>query len=305
MTPMDLSRGGSSCLPFRSGWGAGTVRRMTSGRLAGYLKARRKRLQPEDVGLVVGLTTRRVQGLRREEVAILAGISTDYYLRLEQGHDVHPSDQVVDALARALQLDNAGTVYLRGLARPTRDARNAVDAQAGDDVHDNTQWLIDSWPLTASVVHNRYIDVLASNALARALNPNYTVGVNGLLSLLNDPSERVFHADWEGLASRSVALLRAMADSQDADPRLEAIVAEGSRTSAIFRQSWERQDVRRVGDGTHVVRHPVVGEMTLRYMRLPLVDTDGQSIFLYLAQPGTPSEAALAALVPGRQEPAG
>lgn len=264
---------------------------MTSpGRLADYLKARRDRLQPEDVGLVVGTGSRRVPGLRREEVAILAGISTDYYLRLEQGRDANPSDQVLDALARALKLDPVAAAYLRGLARPQHGA-TAVDR--GDLVHDSTIWLIDSWPLTAAMVHNRYIDVLASNAMARALNPNYRPGVNSVLSLLVDPSERVFHAEWEGLAARSVGLLRGMADTQSEDARLAALVDEGSRNSAMFREFWERRDVTRVGDGTHRLRHPLVGELTLLYLRLPLVGTDGQSIFLYSAEPGTPSAAAM------------
>jgi hypothetical protein len=260
----------------------------SSGRLADYLRVRRERLRPADVGLAVGTGQRRVVGLRREEVAILAGISTDYYLRLEQGRDVHPSAQVLDALARALQLDPVATTYLHRLAQPP-----GAPGDRGDIVHESTRWLIDSWPLTAAVVHNRYIDVLASNALARALNPSYRPGVNSVLSLLLDPSERAFHADWEALAARSVALLRIMADTHSGDERLRALVEQGSAGSAKFRQFWDRHDVVRVGDGVHVVNHPDAGQLTLHYLRLPLVDTDGQSIFLYSARPGTPSEAAL------------
>ena len=155
--------------------------------------------------MAVGSAPRRVAGLRREEVAILAGISTDYYLRLEQGRDVNPSSQVLDALARALQLDAAATEYLHGLARPSPAS---ADLDAEDVVHERTRWLIDSWPMTAVVVHSRYLDVLASNSLARELNPNYRVGFNSVLTLLSDPSERSFHEEWEALAARSVALLR-------------------------------------------------------------------------------------------------
>nr|WP_243847556.1 helix-turn-helix transcriptional regulator [Microbacterium ulmi] len=255
-----------------------------------YLRARRERLHPEDVGLAVGIGRRRVEGLRREEVAILAGISTEYYLRLEQGRDANPSGQVLEALARALRLDSVASAYLRSLARP-ETASTAVDH--GDVVHESTRWLIESWPLTAAVVHSRYIDVLASNALARALNPNFRPGVNSVLSLLSDPSERVFHVDWEPLAARSIALLRNMADTHTGDARLAALVAEGRAASTLFGELWERQDVIRVGDGTHVLRHPDVGELTLTYLRLPLVGTDGQSIFLYSAQPGSPSAARL------------
>ncbi len=260
------------------------------GPLGDYLRARRKRLQAQDVGLAVGEGRRRVPGLRREEVAILAGISTDYYLRLEQGRDANPSAQVLDALARALRLDAVATAHIHALAQPPG---YGVGIDRGDAVHESTRWLIDSWPHTAAVVHNRYLDVLASNALARALNPNYRPGVNSLLSLLADPSERTFHANWQGLAARSIALLRAMADTRSGDARLSALGTDGSAASPLFREFWERQDVVRIGDGTHVLHHPVVGELTMNYLRLPLVDTDGQSIFLYSAEPGTASAAAI------------
>jgi len=258
--------------------------------LGDYLRARRERLQPTDVGLVVGGGKRRVPGLRREEVAVLAGVSTDYYLRLEQGRDARPSDQVLDALARALRLDAVATDYLYALARP---AEHPAAAEQGDVVHDATRWLIDSWPLTAAVVHSRYVDVLASNRLARRLNPNFRAGVNSVLSLFEDPSEREFHDDWEALAARSVALLRATSEARTGDSRLEALVAAGAAGSALFREFWERQDVRRIGDGVHVLHHPLVGELRLTFLRLPLVGTDGQSLFLYFAEPGSPSAAAM------------
>ena len=230
--------------------------------------------EPDDVGLVVGGGKRRVPGLRREEVAVLAGVSTDYYLRLEQGRDARPSDQVLDALARALRLDAVATDYLYALARP---AEHPAAAERADVVHDATRWLIDSWPLTAAVVHSRYVDVLASNRLARRLNPNFRAGVNSVLSLFDDPSEREFHDDWEALAARSVALLRATSEARTGDSRLEALVAAGAAGSALFREFWERQDVRRIGDGVHVLHHPVVGELRLTFLRLPLVGT-GRSV---------------------------
>ena len=260
------------------------------GRLAAYLKARREHLRPEDVGLVVDQTTRRVPGLRREEVASLASISTNYYLRLEQGRHANPSPQVLDALARALKLDSVASAYLHGLTRPAVES-GAVEPH--DVVHESTLWLIDSWPSTAAIVHSRYIDVLASNALAQALNPNYRAGVNGLMTLLHDPWEREFHADWDGLAARSVALLRNVADANTADARLDALVAEGTARSPLFRELWNRQEVRSVGDGTHTLHHPLVGELHVCYLRLPLVGTAGQSLFLYFAEPGTPSADAM------------
>jgi transcriptional regulator with XRE-family HTH domain len=266
------------------------------GPLGDYLRARRERLQPEDVGLVVGGGKRRVPGLRREEVAVLAGVSTDYYLRLEQGRDGRPSAQVLDALARALRLDAVATEHLHLLARPVTRTASVVGS---DTVQDSTQWLIDSWPLTAAVVHSKYVDVLASNALARRLNPSFRVGVNSVVSLFTDPAERLFHDDWEALAARSVALLRNTAEARTGDAHLDALVATGSAASPLFREFWERQEVRRIGDGVHLLHHPVAGELRLTFLRLPLVGTDGQSLFLYYAEPGSPSEAAMRRLAGG------
>jgi transcriptional regulator with XRE-family HTH domain len=269
---------------------------VSAGRLAGFLKARRERLQPGDVGLVVDSSTRRVAGLRREEVAVLAGISRDYYLRLEQGHDANPSDHVVDALARALRLDEVGTDFLRSLARPPAPRS---PARSSDAVHARVLWLIDSWPLTAAIVHNRYMDVLAANELARAVNPNFRPGANSVLELFTDPAERELHPDWEWMAARSVALLRAMAGSPEDDRRLRALVAEGSSSSALFRRSWERHDVSRDHDGTYALRHPDVGELTVLALRVPLADTDGHSMLLLHAEPGTSSAVALSELAAG------
>jgi transcriptional regulator with XRE-family HTH domain len=263
-----------------------------SSRLGDYLRARRVLVQPQDVGISVGMERRRVDGLRREEVAILAGISTEYYLRLEQGREVHPSDQVLDALARALQLDEVARAYLQELAqRPA-----PVPTDDSDAVQDQVQSLIDSWPLTAAVVHNRYIDVLASNPLARALSPNFRAGVNNLVSLLTDPADRELHEGWEALTERSVALLRSMFGQRGDDPRLRALVDELSTRSDRFRELWDRNDVVRVSTGIHVLRHPIVGLLTVNFERLPLVGTDGHSIFLYHAEPGTPTAQALATL---------
>jgi transcriptional regulator with XRE-family HTH domain len=265
----------------------------SSHRLGDYLRARREIVHPEDVGLTVDDSRRRVPGLRREEVAHLASISTDYYLRLEQGRDANPSRQVLDALAVALCLDQVATDYLRSLVRPEESAPSVgVD----DVVSDATRWLIESWTSTAAVVHNRYIDVLASNRLARAISPNFTEGVNSVVALLGDPGERALHGEWEGLVARSVALLRRMADSGEDDPRLAALVARCEECGPLFRALWHRQDVHLSGNGVHVLHHPIVGDLSLRFARAVLEGTDGQSLFLYFAEPGTPSAAAMAAL---------
>ncbi|WP_211373445.1 helix-turn-helix transcriptional regulator [Agromyces allii] len=262
--------------------------------LGSYLRARRVLVRPEDVGIRVGVERRRVDGLRREEVAILAGISTEYYLRLEQGRETHPSDQVLDALARALRLDDAARRYLHELARPAPDPHDGID-----EVDEHVQWLIDSWPTTSAVVHNRYLDVLATNALARALSPNYRVGVNNLASLLTDPADRALHEGWEGLTERSVALFRSMFGLRSHDARLRAMVDELSRSSDRFRELWRRNDVAQITDGVHVLRHPDAGALTLHFMRVPVAGTDGHTIYLYQAEPGSPSAEKFAALAAG------
>ena len=263
--------------------------------LGSYLRARRALVRPENVGFRVGGEQRRVAGLRRDEVAILAGISTEYYLRLEQGRESHPSDQVLDALARALLLDEVAAAYLHELAgRPSPEPTVSLDV-----VPEGVQWLIDSWSLTAAVVHNRHLDVLATNALARAISPTFRVGMNSLHSLLTDPDDRVLHEDWDGLSARSIALLRLMSGQRSADPRLRTLVAELSLHSSRFREVWDRNDVVQASGGTHVLQHPKVGRLTLRFARLPLTGTDGQTIFLYHAEPGTPTADALASLARG------
>jgi hypothetical protein len=187
------------------------------------------------------------------------------------------------------------SAYLHDLAL----RRTPVAEEGRGVVHERVQWLIDSWPLTAAVVHNRYIDVLATNTLARAVSPTFRVGVNSLLSLLTDPDDWALYEGWEALTARSVALLRSMFSQRDEDPGLRARVAELSARSDRFRELWERNDVVQVADGVHVLRHPQAGRLTMHFQRLPLVGTDGQSIFLYQAEPGTPTADALATLAAG------
>ncbi|ROS73936.1 helix-turn-helix protein [Curtobacterium sp. PhB130] len=266
----------------------------TQSPLGAYLRARRSLTAPADVGITVDGQVRRVVGLRREEVAILAGISTEYYLRLEQGREARPSDQVLDALARALLLNDAAQAYLHELARPAKTT--ATDAARRDDVDEDVRWLIESWPRTAAVVHNRYLDVLATNRLAPALNPNYRIGVNNLISLLTDHGERALHEGWEALCARTTALVRSMFGQRLGDARLTALVAELSARNTHFRDAWQRNDVSTSSSGEHVLRHPQAGRLVLHYARLPLPGTDGQSIWLYQAEPGTPSALALETL---------
>src|SRR6201993_4500989 len=205
--------------------------------LGDYLRARRGQVRPEDVGLIAG-ARRRVAGLRREELATLAGISSEYYLRLEQGRDKHPSPQVLDALARALKLDVKATEYLHQLAAPAVTRRNHPGLEAAAD---GTDELINQFSMPA-IVASRCQDVLAANPIARALSPGFTPGTNFLRWRLFEPAAREFFVDWDEATDVAVSGLREAAGSDPDDPRLRALVDELSRTSARFRELWARRE---------------------------------------------------------------
>jgi transcriptional regulator with XRE-family HTH domain len=259
-------------------------------RLGAYLRARRELVTPEQAGIPAG-TNRRVAGLRREEVALLAGISGDYYLRLEQGRDRNPSPQVLDALARVLRLDEVEAAYLRDLAaarpRPASRSRRRPERVPGRLHH-----LLAGIGVPA-FVEGRTFDVLASNPQALALSPRLRPGENRLRSLLLDPEERAFHADWDGAVAGFVAAFRQSVGEDVDDPRAVELVGELSLASGRFRQLWARQDVRRLSGGTTVVRHPEVGELTLHRDKLPV---DGVVLVVSYADAGSPSAERLALL---------
>jgi transcriptional regulator with XRE-family HTH domain len=257
--------------------------------LGDYLRARRAQVRPGDVGLIAG-PRRRVAGLRRQELATLAGISAEYYLRLEQGRDTHPSPQILDALARALQLDIKGTEYLHQLA----SGAPRYDQPDLETAADDLDLLIEQWA-TPAIVANRYQDVLAANAVARALSPGFTPGVNFLRWRLTDPAAREFFVDWDEATEIAVSGLREVAGSASDDPRMRALVDELSTVSARFRELWNRADVG-YQPGITVVRHPQVGEMSLRRNRLAVPHSGGQHVIVFSAEPGSPSAAALRGL---------
>ncbi|MFC7384921.1 helix-turn-helix transcriptional regulator [Sphaerisporangium rhizosphaerae] len=260
--------------------------------LGEYLRARRELVRPEDVGLVPG-GRRRVPGLRREELALLSGISSDYYLRLEQGRDQCPSAQVVDALASALRLDADGAAYLHELARPRK---RRAPRTPPERVPAGVAMLLGSLTMPA-FVQGRYMDVLAANPIAQALSPNFRPGVNVLRALFLDPSDRELHQDWERATKAVVAGLRASAGPDAAgDPRLESLVGELSLRSERFRKLWARHDVERRAGGTSHMLHPLVGTLHLRREKLALNGVDGQLLVVYHAEPGSESAQALALL---------
>ena len=255
--------------------------------LGDYLRARREQVQPEDVGLVAG-SRRRVAGLRREELALLAGISSDYYLRLEQGRDKNPSAQVLDALARALRLDVKATEYLHQLASPTAGRRDASRAEVAAD---GIEELIAQFAMPAIVV-SRCLDVLAANALARALSPGFAPGQNFLRWRLFEPAARDFFVDWDEATDVAVSGLREAAGSDPDDPRVRSLVDELSAASERFREMWARADVGyRVG--VIHMRHPVVGDIYLHRNRFNIPHSGGQHMLTYRADPGSDSAKAL------------
>jgi len=254
--------------------------------LGDYLRARRQQVRPEDVGLVPG-ARRRVAGLRREELAMLAGISAEYYLRLEVGRDKHPSPQVIDALARALRLDTMATEHLRYLAAPTGSDLSHVEAAPAYAFAE----LIEEFLIPAAVV-NRYLDVLAANPMARALSPEFAPGQNFLRWRLLDPAAQKLYIDWDDATASAVAGLRDFGGRWSEDPRMQALIAELSAASARFCELWPRADVGyRLGINHYC--HPLVGELYLHRSRLNVPYPGGDHVVMYRAHPGSNSARAL------------
>ncbi|MGN9913124.1 helix-turn-helix transcriptional regulator [Phytohabitans sp. LJ34] len=262
-------------------------------RLGEFLRARRELTRPEEFGLP-DPGRRRVPGLRREEVALLAGMSADYYIRLEQGRDKHPSEQIIEALARVFTLDDEGVAHLRELARPaTRRRRRSSQPERASP---RLARLLDAWVDTPALVLGRYLDVLANNRLAAALNHCSVKGANQLRVMFLDPEARRIYADWDTVAAETVATLRASAGTDLDDPRLTELVGELSLKSEDFRRLWARHDVGVKTAGTKRFLHALVGELTLAYETFAVNGSPGQFLVVYHAEPGSPSAQALALL---------
>ncbi|MFD0523891.1 helix-turn-helix domain-containing protein [Paractinoplanes durhamensis] len=264
---------------------------MSDNAIGDFLRARRALVQPADAGVrVTGV--RRVAGLRREEVAMLAGISGDYYLRLEQGRDRNPSLPVLESIARVLQLDDDATAYLFGLAAPKpRRARRPRK----ETVPTGIRQMLDVLGLPA-FVEGRYFDVLAANPLATALSPHLQPGRNRMRSVFLDPQEQALYPDWDRDTATLVAGFRESVGTDTDDPRFVQLVGELSLASVQFRQLWARHDVQsREGRPTRL-DHPSAGELTLRREKLAIGGTGGQMLVVYHAEPGTSSADRLALL---------
>lgn len=261
--------------------------------LGEFLKARRSELSPRTVGLPDSGGPRRVPGLRREEVAQLASISTDYYTRLEQGR-IQASTPVLGALAQALHLDDDQRDYLFGLAgkenaRPRRRARQKVQPQL--------RRLLDDLGATPAVVLGRRMDVIAWNSLAATLVTDFgkvpEKQRNYVRILFTDPAMRTLYADWETVARTCVAQLRMEAAKYPDDPRLTALVGELSVQDPDFRRWWAAHQVATLSVGTKTLHHPIAGELSLDWDTLTATTDPDQQLVVWTAEPGTPSHDGL------------
>ncbi|MEU3986407.1 helix-turn-helix transcriptional regulator [Streptomyces sp. NPDC026672] len=264
--------------------------------IGAFLRGQRARLRPEDVNLPPGGPIRRVPGLRRDEVAQLAGVSSDYYARLEQGRNITPSAEVLAAIAGALRLDDAGRTYLFDLVRPRGGAerRRAYSAQR---VRGSVQRMMDAWSDQPAVLTGRRTDVLATNALGRALFADFDAMPvrtrNYTRWLFLDEGARALFPDWERISADMAAVLRLDAGRYPDDPRTTELVGELTMRSEHFLRAWTNH---RVMEHTHGVKrflHPVVGELQLEYEGLAVPGDADQTVFVYSAPPGSEAEDAL------------
>lgn len=256
--------------------------------LAEYLRERRSLLRPEDAGLPKG-SRRRVSGLRREEVASLAGISPDYYVRIEQGRERHPSEQVLTAISHALQLDGDAETYMFSLAH----GRSSQPRHEIDRYQPTPEWadLIADWPCTAAHLHDHSLTVVVANRLAEALSPHFAPGVNALRALFLEPDMREFYRDWQDLTRWAVRWVRAYA-SRNANPQLSRLIRELYVQSEHFARLWTGHDVKQQSNGLMRVNHPIVGELDLNFQHLA-VPRSSNTLVLYWAAPGSESQERL------------
>lgn len=262
--------------------------------LGEFLRARRALADPARLGLPA-LGRRRVPGLRREELAIFAGMSPHYYARLEQGRDRNPSPQVLEAIARVLDLDAESLDLLRDLARPGR-TRPSQRPYVPEQVRPPVISLMRQWTGQAVIVIGRYRDVLAANELATALNPGFRPGVNLIHNIFLNPAARSIYLDWAEVAESGVAALRASAGTHLDDPRMSALIDELSRRSDDFRGMWARHDVREKPGGWKRFLNAQVGPIRLRLEAFNIAHAGGQIMYAFFADPGTEDARAMARL---------
>jgi transcriptional regulator with XRE-family HTH domain len=262
-----------------------------------FLTSRRARITPEQAGLPSFGSTRRVPGLRREEVALLAGVSVDYYTRLERGNAGGVSDIVLEALARALQLDETERTHLFDLARATQASPPRRRRRAQQRIRPSVQHVLDAMVSVPAFVRNGRLDILGANSLGRALYANQfdspAQPPNTARFFFLDPRATTFYVEWERVATDVVAVLRAEAGRDPYDRHLSDLVGELSTRSDVFRTLWATHNVRRHDTGSKRFRHAVVGELNLTFEAMELVADPGLTLFVYTAEPGSKSAQAL------------
>ncbi|MCV2458677.1 helix-turn-helix transcriptional regulator [Streptomyces sp. ICN988] len=255
--------------------------------LAGFLRTRRSRVDPSSVGIPVD-SRRRVEGLRREEVAHLSGVSVDYYVRLEQGRATQPSEQVLDALARVLGLDETERGHLGRLACQRRRAKSP-----GGRLRPELLRVLDLVADAPALIMNHRLDVVAGNRLAGLLYGRRPQGLNTARHIFLEETERGLYADWETCTLDVVGHLRLAAGKYPDDPRLASLIGELAMGSDRFRRLWARADVRARTHGRKAYRHPLVGLLELHQENFALPDESGMELLVLSAAPGSPTEDGL------------
>ncbi|WP_435190029.1 helix-turn-helix transcriptional regulator [Streptomyces sp. bgisy126] len=265
-----------------------------------FLTSRRAKITPEQAGLPVG-TRRRAPGLRRSEVAALADVSVEYYAKLERGNLAGVSPAVLEAVARALQLDDAERAHLLHLAQAadgtdtlTRPRRRTTRTWTP---HRSLQWVLDAVTTGPAFVRNGRMDLLATNHLARAFYTDVYADPHNQENLARfqflDPTARRFYPDWDLAADIAVAILRTEAGRDPHDKDLHDLVGELSTRSDAFRTRWGAHNVRHHGTGTKRFHHPAVGDLTLAYEGLEMAAEPGLTLTIYTAEPASPSDEGL------------
>ena len=262
--------------------------------LGEFLRTRRAKISPHQAGLTPAPTVRRVPGLRREEVAQLAGVSVDYYVRLERGRNVNVSEAVLDAIARTLQLTSDERSYLFTVARPARTRPRPLPPQR---VRPGLYRILETLTEAPALVIGRRTDILATNQLARALYTDFDAlprrERNVTRFTFLDENARTLYDDWEGIARTSVAALHLYAGQHPHDPQLAELIGELSLRDPDFRTWWADHDIQRRTYGTKRFHHPLVGDLTLDYEALDVAGDPDQTLGIYTAEPGSPSAQAL------------
>ncbi|WP_026539192.1 helix-turn-helix transcriptional regulator [Arthrobacter sp. 9MFCol3.1] len=270
------------------------------GEVREFLMSRRARLTPEEAGLAAG-SNRRVAGLRRSEVAVLADVSVEYYAKLERGSIASASSSVLESISRALRLDDTERAHLFDLARaadgvPTSGrSRKRPTAQSGARL--SLQWALEAITEGVAFVRDPYQNLLATNALGRAFY-SPVIGDGGRTPNLArfqflDPASRDFYPDWDLFAEMCVGIMRAEAGRDPHDRTMQDLVGELSTRSETFRTLWGAHNVRTHGSGTKRFHHPVAGELTLAYEELAITAEPGLVLLVYTAEPGSPSAERL------------